>query len=200
MSPVNPAGGSGLKEGRGSWVTPRWFAEQIGAFDIDPCSNPRSHIRAKIRLQLEAGDDGLLECHGAGWYRSGEEEVRADGDVQAFVNPPYANGQVIRWVRHWKHTRFAFLLRWDPSTQWFAELFPHCTHVLFPYRRINFEPPPGVTASSNAYPHALFLRGPTTERLGLVSALGYRLSVDTVTPLAQGNSYARISEHTLGGA
>lgn len=148
---ANPAGGSGKSEGRDSWCTPKWLADLLGKFDLDPCSNPRSHIRASRRLMLEEGSDGLY---------------------------PYAHGEVLKWVKHWRHTRFCFLLRWDPSTKWFAELIPHCTHVWFPARRINFEPPPGVKSSSNPFPHALYLRDPDQEMLDALAANGFLFPVD----------------------
>jgi len=66
---------------------------------------------------------------------------------------------VLRWIRAYAHTRFCFLLRFDPSTKWFAELYDVCELVAIPRgRRINFEPPPGVKASSQTFPHALFYR------------------------------------------
>lgn len=181
---VNPAGGSGDKEGRDSACTPKWLADLLGKFDLDPCSNPRSHIQAQRRLMLENGSDGLYPNLGVGGYvyskrLGGRQYVDAvTAKCFTFINPPYARGQVIRWVKHWRHTRFCYLLRWDPSTEWFGELICHCTHVWFPARRINFEPPPGVTFSSNPFPHALYLRDPDQEMLGRLSTAGYLMPVD----------------------
>ncbi len=39
------------------------------------------------------------------------------------MNPPYSKGQVERWVAAYGHTRFCFLLRFDPSTTWFNTLY-----------------------------------------------------------------------------
>lgn len=142
---ANTYGGSGDDE-RGAWCTPKWLAEKLGAFDLDPCSNPRAHIDARVRLTLENGHDGLRYCVGP--------------DERVFINPPYANGQVIRWFRAYQHTRFCFLLRFDPSAKaWFTELYRSTGLVCVPRgRRVNFEPPPGVTGSSNTIPHALFYK------------------------------------------
>lgn len=185
---VNPVGGSGDKEGRDSACTPKWLAELLGKFDLDPCSNPRSHIKAARRLMLEEKSDGLYPNLGPGGYCQGivnykGEVVRQLVDVIkptcfTFINPPYARGEVVKWVKHWRHTRFCFLLRWDPSTEWFAELICHCTHVWFPARRINFEPPPGVKFSSNPFPHALYLRDPDQQMLDSLSSAGYLMPID----------------------
>lgn len=181
---INPAGGSGEKQGRDGWCTPLWIAKLVGWVNCDPCGNSRSHISAGRVLSLENGDNGLPD--GApgtfttgkpGYY--GESTYRAPPTWTVFVNPPYAAGQVIRWIRHWLHTRFIFLLRWDPSTKWFSELIGHCTHVWFPSARINFEPPPGVTSSSNPFPHALYLRRPTKGLLERLALMGYLFPVDS---------------------
>jgi hypothetical protein len=174
---VNPAGGSGEDEGRDSWCTPKWLADLIGRVDFDPCSNSRSHIRADLSIQKGDGCDGVPDGSPRAYlWMYVQNSISEDKCV--FINPPYARGQVIRWVKHWRSTRFIFLLRWDPSTEWFAELIPHCTHVWFPGRRINFEPPPGVKASSNPFPHALYLRNPSRGLLDRLSSAGYLIPID----------------------
>lgn len=154
---VNPLGGGG-EAARGDWCTPGWLADLIGEVDVDPCSNERSHIRARHAVSLP--QDGC------------QASLCSTHDV-VFVNPPYGRGEVIRWVRAHRHTKFVYLLRWDPSTEWFAELYPRCTHIWHPARRVNFEPPPGVRASSNASPHALYMRAPTADLLIRLAPHGY---------------------------
>lgn len=139
---------------RDTWCTPLWIAEAVGTWDVDPCTNERSHVRAKKKLQLERGEDGLAMAQ----FIAAEKRV--------WCNPPYSAGQVIQWVRAYKHTRFAFLLRFDSSTEWFRELFAACALILVPRRRVNFEPPPGITNPGVRFPHALFyadLRDATPE-------------------------------------
>lgn len=141
---VNVRGRSG-DDNRGTWCTPAWLCELLGKFDLDPCSNPRSHVRATAHLALEDGDDGLAAAS------------RVAPGLRVFVNPPYESGAVMRWIEAYRHTRFCFLLRFDPSTDWFVELYRSTSLVCIPRRRrINFEPPPGVQASSQTFPHALF--------------------------------------------
>jgi hypothetical protein len=131
---------------RDTWCTPKWLADAVGEWDLDPCTNSRSHIRACSKCMLERGQDGLAFA----------EPYGAHADLRVWINPPYSSGQVIRWVRAYKHARFCFLVRLDPSTEWFAELYAASEVLLVPAgRRIDFEPPPGVKASSNPFPHVL---------------------------------------------
>lgn len=181
---VNPAGGSGTTQGRDGWCTPKWLADLIGRVQFDPCSNERSHIDAVIRLILADGDNGLDEG-GPGSFHigtslDGTSSRRAPKSWVTFINPPYARGQVSRWIAHYKHTRFICLLRWDPSTHWFSELVEECHYVWFPAQRINFEPPPGVKSSSNPFPHALYLRFPDDALLTRLRERGYLVPVDSV--------------------
>lgn len=132
---------------RDSWVTPAWIAQAVGSWDLDPCTNERSHIRAKQSFILEEGNDGLALAK------------FVNRRTRVWCNPPYSRGQVIRWVRAYRHTSFCFLLRLDFSTDWMVELVPYVGLLLVPRdRRMNFEPPPGVASSSNPYPHGLLYR------------------------------------------
>ncbi len=135
---------AGATPDRDAWTTPSWITDALGAFDLDPCSNVRACVQADRAFRLDAGEDGLELAH----------TVPADSRV--FINPPYSSGQVIRWVKAYEHTRFCFLLRFDPSTAWFAHLYRRSGLVVVPRKRVNFQPPPGVKAFTNVYPHALF--------------------------------------------
>jgi hypothetical protein len=176
---VNPAGGSGKEQGRDEWCTPLWLVRLLPRVDLDPCSNMRSHVQATWLVQFKNGGNGL-EKGEPGTFRVSEhtKALTLAATAMVFCNPPYVRGQVIKWVKHYRHTRFIYLLRWDPSTDWFSELLPHCTHVWFPNRRINFEPPPGVKASSNPFPHALYLRDPDPAFIRRLNTTGYTLRVD----------------------
>lgn len=139
---------------RDTWCTPKWITEAIGKFDLDPCSNERSHVEATTAYQLERGQDGLAHMNAP---NSGTRAMkRPFPDVRVFINPPYSD--VTPWIEGYAHTRFCFLLKFDPSTKWFAALLEHTELVLLPRgTRVEFEPPPGVeTTGSNPFPHALF--------------------------------------------
>ena len=128
---------------RDTWCTPKWIADALGQVDLDPCSNERSHIQAKVKFDLANDVDGLANAAGIGksW--------------RVFVNPPYSD--VRPWIDAYAHTRFVFLLKFDPSTKWFARLMELTETVLIPKgTRVAFEPPPGVDGIANPFPHALF--------------------------------------------
>lgn len=139
----------GPKPDRDGWCTPRDIAIALGAWDVDPCSNARAHIIAETRLRfdLDQAQDGIALA------------PTFAPTTRSFVNCPYSRGQVIRWIRAYAHTQFCFLLKLDPSTEWFAELYAMTALILIPRgERIEFEPPPGAEASSNQFPHGLFFK------------------------------------------
>lgn len=144
------------KADRGAWCTPEPIAIAVGSdWDVDPFSNPRSHIKAHRCCMLENGDDGFGAGGKPGSYRYGGEIYRADKSIRLWGQPDYSF--VLKAVQHYKHTRFCFLLRLDPSTEWFDLLYGATSLILVPKGdRIEFDPPPDVEASSNPYPHGLF--------------------------------------------
>lgn len=128
---------------RDTWCTPKWITDAIGRFDLDPCSNARSTVQSELSFRLERGEDGL------------EQAAWVNANARVFINPPYSN--VMPWVQAYRHTRFCFLLKLDPSTKWCEALLEYTSIVLLPRRtRVEFEPPPGVEGSNNPFPHALF--------------------------------------------
>jgi hypothetical protein len=86
--------------------TPRTLALDLGDFDLDPCANPRSHIRARVRYMLEQGHDGL--------------SLPWTGSV--FVNPPYS--APLPWCERLRAHPGAWcaLVKLDPTTRWWAQL------------------------------------------------------------------------------
>jgi hypothetical protein len=136
-----------------------WRYGGTTAVDVDPCSNPYSKIPARAHLMLETGDNGLPPTSmPQGSHIHGGRTVLTNRDTTAFINPPYSRGQVLRWVTHWGFTNYVFLLRWDPSTEWFKVLMRSAACVWIPHQRVNFTPPPGVSSSSNPFPHALYFK------------------------------------------
>lgn len=150
--------GTGEPGERDGWCTPKRIADLLwdsyGLFDIDPCANARSHIRARASLSGPTGSDGCGLLYGPA----------ASADTRPFINCGYSRGTVMQWVLAWRHTDYVFLLRDAPDTEWFGALAA-------PYKwmplgwRIEFEPPPGVKTSSNPFPHALFTKSRPPQRL-----------------------------------
>lgn len=152
---TNVRGGS-KDENRGTWCTPKAWADRVGPWDVDPFSNPRSHIVSTEACMLERGDNGIAIADEPGTYRVGGNVHRAGDASRVFIQPPYEI--VLDAIAHYGHTRFCALLRFDPSTKWFAQLYRLSALVCVTRRRIPFEPPPSVKASTQPFPHALFYR------------------------------------------
>lgn len=169
---------------RGSYCTPRYVAEALPTFDLDAFSNDRSHIRARVSLALERGEDGYGSGAGAGAFLARSEQLandqrtagfalvmqatpigftllRATSTTRVWIQPDYTD--VLRACRHYLHTRFVALLRFDPRPEW-ADLIGGASEWIgvlsnSPGRSsFEFEAPPSVTASSNTFPHALYAR------------------------------------------
>jgi len=132
---------------RDAWVTPLWIADAVGPWDLDPATNERSYIKAAKTFMLDRGQDGIALARYVG------------KNTRCWINPPFSRGQVIKFVRAYRHTNFCFLLRLDYSTEWFAELEPHVGRILVPKnQRVAFDAPPGAVASSTPFPHGLLYK------------------------------------------
>jgi hypothetical protein len=153
---ANVYGGSGEKS-RGAWCTPKDWAEAVGPFDGDPFSNPRSHIVSDWRCMLEDGGDGFGDRTPGSFRLANGVLGRATAKTKIFGQPDYQF--VLEAIEHYGHTSFCFLLRFDPRTRWFRRLYA-LSGLVCVARKIEFEPPPGVKASANPFPHALFYRNP----------------------------------------
>lgn len=161
LKPVNVSGGSGESD-RGAWITARKWTERVGAWDVDPFSNPRSTLEATVRCMLENNGNGLADVEIPGsWIAGGDLSSSgvADENTKVWGQPPYDIVEAA--VAHYRHTRFCFLLRLDPSTGWFETLWERTNVLAIPLGdREMFEPPPGVEASSNPQPHAFYYANP----------------------------------------
>jgi len=91
--------------------TPKWLADRLPPRDFDPCSGPRSHVRATVEMSLENGADGLSEP----WIGAG------------FQNNPFS--APLAWMQ--KATReieigncrdLIVLCKHDPGTAWWHAL------------------------------------------------------------------------------
>lgn len=180
MTAINVRGGTGDLE-RGKYCTSEKWAGYVGPWDLDPFTNSRSHIEAAVHCMLERGDNGfgaeLAEKRIPGQYLArrtvgrftgllGKGEVSRRGDVLAiatectrvWIQPDYQF--VDEAIGHYGHTRFCALLRFDPRTAWWQRLVILVRRrrgmICIPRGVFNFESPPGVPASSNSFPHALY--------------------------------------------
>lgn len=131
-----------------SYCTPKWLADRVGIFDLDPCSNARSHIRTKTSYMLP--QDGLaLPWFGRVW-----------------LNHPYSNP--LPWMRKlgYEHavnraTESLVLAKLDCSTAWWRELTSTPVDIWLFKSRIQFEAPDGLKTSTNNFCSVLVHRGPS---------------------------------------
>jgi len=111
-----------------SWNTPREIAADLGMFDLDVASNPRSVMNARRSFQLERGEDGLS----LPWTRD-------DGaPASVWCNGPYSNP--LPWCERLRVHRGPWCSLWklDSTTAWFEQLMIGCD-AWAPFRnRIKF--------------------------------------------------------------
>ncbi len=114
------------------WCTPKWLAEALGPFDIDPCSNASSHIVSLAKNGLCWGGDGLADS----WRNE-----------SVFCNPPYSD--VLPWARKLAAHQgpWCALVKLDPSTRWWAALMEACPTVAPFRKRLKFEGAQSMTAN-----------------------------------------------------
>lgn len=90
-----------------STVTPKWLADMLPEVDFDPCSNPRSHVRARWAWSLEKSIDGL------------KMPWRGDGFINWPFSSPLAWAQkAIAELDIGRCSSLIVLCKMDPSTKW----------------------------------------------------------------------------------
>lgn len=152
---VNVRGGSRDKK-RGAYCTPKPLAIAVGHRDLDPFSNPHSHILADAACMLERGDDGFGDGTPGSYSIAGVGTFKATEETTVWFQPDYRFVQ--RAFDHYQHTRWTCLLRFDPRTDWMKRIIRQSELVCVLWE-IEFEPPPGVAAGGgNSFPHALYYR------------------------------------------
>lgn len=94
-----------------SYCSPRWLTQRLPIVDTDPCSNPRSTVRARRAFSLEKKLDGIK----LSWLGS------------VFLNFPYSDP--LRWclkliteINEGRCTSAIVLCKLDTSTEWWHTL------------------------------------------------------------------------------
>jgi hypothetical protein len=92
--------------------TPRALALALGRFDLDVCSNPRSHILADRSFMLERGQDGLAEP----WTLTG------GAPASVWCNGPYSYPDP--WCERLRVHKGPWCALWklDATTVWWRTL------------------------------------------------------------------------------
>lgn len=126
---------------RDSWCTPPEITAALPAVDLDPCSNPRSTVRAKVSCQLERDEDGLtVAWRGSLWLNVpfGDPEPWAIKFDAERGDPRFPTITAAGW-----------LCNTDSTTEWWSLMIKHLPLRLDLNDRTAFVPPPGVKPSTN---------------------------------------------------
>jgi hypothetical protein len=90
------------------YTTPLWLAERLPIVNTDPCSNPRSVVRAQRRYMREQGQDGLklpwLGLVWLNWPYSNPDPVENTHKAIKIGDELLASGLVIPMIPHLTHT------------------------------------------------------------------------------------------------
>ena len=127
--------------GSDQWCTPKWLADALDWFRLDPCSNRKSHIKADVTCRLDHTD----QTDPSGTHRDG---LAFDWECQrVFCNPPYSTP--LPWAQKLRDHGGAWvaLVKLDPTTKWWATLM-EASPTVAPFRkRIKFEGEQSMTAN-----------------------------------------------------
>lgn len=126
--------------GNETWLTPRWVLDELGHFDLDPCSPmTRPWDAADIHYTIE--DDGLLMP----W-----------DDHRVWLNPPYGRKMRIWMEKMGLHGNGIALVFNRTETKAFQDvIYPSCYSLLHVRGRIRFCDINGNPASSGVAPSVL---------------------------------------------
>ena len=120
-----------------SYCTPPWLTAMLPVVDTDPCSNPRSTVRAKRAYSLEKRLDGLA--------------LPWNGSV--FLNWPYSDPEpwVLKLLEELEVGRCIeaiVLCKLDSSTAWWHLLNSYGKPEMWTFdKRILFDEPPALIAA-----------------------------------------------------
>lgn len=133
------------------WLTPPYIMQALGAFDLDPCAAIDQPWATATR-HYTVEDNGLTK--------------KWEGRV--WLNPPYANGVIDKWMRRMvEHNHGMALLFARTETENFhATVWQRATAVHFFEGRLFFHRIDGLRAANNAgAPSALCSYGPADARI-----------------------------------
>lgn len=135
-----------IPEDRDAWTTPIEIVQlvwRVFEVDLDPCSNRFSKVNARTSWTIS--DDGLAQD----WNVCRRPCI--------YMNPPFsAPGPWMRMLRAMAESNGANAIacvKSDTSTTWFRDCWS-ARAICFPWRRVKFDPPPSVKASTPNFPVA----------------------------------------------
>jgi hypothetical protein len=150
LEPPTPAQPDGDGD---EWYTPpayvRAISASLGGIDLDPCSAPASPVKARHRIDVRSGGDGLTD--------------RWPGSGGVFCNPPYSD--VGPWLARCRAVgRDRHVVAMVPARTeiraWHEDVWPFAS-VVFPRRRPRFVAPDGRVYGSGKVAIALVCWSPS---------------------------------------
>lgn len=117
-----------------TWLTPPEIIDELGEFDLDPCT-PESMPWETAKSRYTEKDDGLVQP----WKG------------RVWLNPPY-NRETVKWLNKlWEHGDGIALIFARTETAWFFEtVWNAADGILFLEGRLHFHHPDGTRAKANA--------------------------------------------------
>lgn len=125
----------GNKAATVEWYTPAYILEQLGKFDLDPCSSKEAwELNKSAEKIYTIEDNGLLQE----WYG------------RVWLNPPYSNPEIKLFMAKMAiHQNGIALLYTRCDSKWFFDyVFNTAKAILFFKKRIRFLKPNGDIGSS----------------------------------------------------
>ena len=112
------------KAGTVEWLTPPSIIAALGPFDLDPCAPARQPYPTAAAVYTRR-DNGLLQD----WGRR-----------RVWLNPPYANGEIEKWLARMAEHDFgtALIFARTETDAFFRHVWESATALLFMRGRINF--------------------------------------------------------------
>ncbi|WP_052069846.1 DNA N-6-adenine-methyltransferase [Rhodococcoides fascians] len=117
------------------WLTPRHILDELGPFDLDPCSAPDPAVWPTASRHITLPTDGLVE--------------RWSGRV--WLNPPYGQ-QTWKWLDRLAHhgDGIALIFARTETAGFANQVWGRADAVLFLIGRLTFHNPDGSRGSGNA--------------------------------------------------
>lgn len=117
------------------WVTPRWILDELGDFDLDPCT-PDAMPWTTATSRFTKDFDGLNQT----WFG------------RVWLNPPFDKPSRAAFLKKMSaHRNGIALVAVAPETEWFRTwIWPYATSMLFLDKRPHFHYPDGKRAKANS--------------------------------------------------
>lgn len=131
------------KDGKEEWLTPKWITDDLGPFDLDPCS-PINRPWDTARSHYNETDDGLSkDWHGKVW-----------------LNPPYGN-KTNTWMKKLKQhgNGIALIFARTETSTFFDNIWLDADSLFFFKGRISFHHVSGEKSGPAGAPSVLVCYG-----------------------------------------